>query len=176
MLARIFLLFLLPLMAQAQDRYRTQDGLTFSASTRTPEQMVAFYAARGFPEAMVREITASCFVTAGMQNRREEVVWLELDQWRFVDAAGQPVVRIDRPAWNRKWEALGAPQSARATFGWTQLPESRNLQPGESVGGNVAVVAPSGVFSLRARFRTASGKQIEIVVPELQCPRGNAKP
>lgn len=174
MFARIFCLLCLPLTVFAQERYPEHDGLAFGASTRTPEQTTAFYAARGFPEAMVRAIAATCFVTVGMQNRRDEVVWLELDQWRFIDAAGKPVPRIERPAWNQKWEAMGVPHSARATFGWTQLPESRDLQPGEPVGGNVAVVAPKGVFSLQARFRTASGKQIEFVAPGLTCPQGAA--
>lgn len=176
MLVRIFFLLCLPLTALAQERYPEREGLAFSASTRTPEQTTAFYAARGFPEAMVREIAATCFVTVGLQNRRDEVVWLELDQWRFTDAAGQPVARITRPEWNRKWESRQVPLSARATFGWTQLPEARDLQPGEPVGGNVAVVAPKGSFSLNARFRTASGKHIEIVVPGLSCPRQGAAP
>jgi len=173
MLARILLLFF-PLIALAQERMPLREGLAFSASTRTPEQTTAFYAARGFPEVMVREIAATCFVTVGLQNRRDEVVWLELDQWRFTDAAGKPVARITRPEWSRKWEAMNVPLSARATFGWTQMPESRDLQPGEPVGGNVAVVAPTSPFSLNARFRTASGKQIDIVVPGLQCPHHGA--
>lgn len=172
MFARIFFLLFLPLTVLAQERYPEREGLAFAASTRTSEQITAFYAARGFPEAMVREIAATCFVTVGMQNRRDEVVWLELDQWRFIDATGKLVPRIERPAWNKKWETMGVPHSARATFGWTQLPESRDLQPGEPAGGNVAVVAPAGPFSLQARFRTERGKQIEFVVPGLTCPHG----
>lgn len=175
MFARALLLFFIPLLAVAQDRLE-RDGVVFSASARTPEQMRAFYAARGFPESMIREITATCFVTAGVLNRRDDVLFLELAQWRFTDAAGKPVQRVERAVWDRKWAALNAPLASRATFGWTQLPESRDLQPGEPVGGNVALVAPSGPFVLHASFRTASGRQIEMSVPDLTCPREGAAP
>ena len=156
--------------------YRGQ-GIVLHASARTPEQMAAFYSARGFPENAVKALAQTCFVTAGMRNERKETVWLELANWRFVDAAGNEVRRLKRSDWDALWDQLKLPDASRATFGWTQLPETRDMQPDEDVGGNVPVVPPQGEFSLIARFPTGAsgkGKPIEIIVPGLSCPRDGA--
>lgn len=165
----------LPLLSAARERV-ADDALEFSVSVRQPEQLAAFYSARGLPPAAIDRITATCFVTAGIHNRSAQVVWLELADWRFETDAGQPVARVTREAWDRTWEQLNVPLAGRATFGWTQLPERRDLQPGEPVGGNVALVAPAGPFHLVARFRTGAdgaGVPITLRVEHLVCPKGS---
>lgn len=149
------------------------DTLEFSASARQPEQLAAFYSARGFPRAAIDQITANCFLTVGIHNRSGDVVWLELANWRFETGSGQPVARVTREQWDASWERLNVPLASRATFGWTQLPERRDLQPGEPVGGNIALVSPGEPFRLIARFRTGKdggGKPIELRVDHLVCP------
>lgn len=133
-------------------------GLELHAQTRTPDQMVAFYTGRGFPSAMLEPISHVCFLTVSMRHTRRDVVWLEPSRWRILDGAGNAVNRLDRDFWNRVWDTMQAPPASRATFGWTQLPESRDLQPGEPVGGNITIVAPSGAFSLEVRFSTGRDK------------------
>lgn len=148
--------------------------LELTASVRQPEQLAAFYSARGFTPEAVAAITRACFVTIGIYNHGPGVVWLEPARWRFETLEGAPVQRIDRESWESTWERLGLPLAARATFGWTQLPESRDLQPGEPVGGNVALMPPAGPFRLIARFRTGErgeGEPIELRVEGLSCPR-----
>lgn len=176
---RNFLFFLLawPVLALAADARVTREGLDFYISARTPEQTSAFYSARGLPLAAVQEIAKACFLTVGVHNRSADIVWLKLAAWRFADARGHAVARIHRAEWNARWRALQAPPGAQATFGWTQLPESRDLQPDETAGGNVPVVPPQGEFTLIAQFPTGAagtGKPIEIVVPNLSCPRADA--
>ena len=164
---------LLPFAASAADARVAREDVEFSLSIRTPEQQAAFYSARGFPESAIREITSTCFLTVGIYNRSRRVVWLELANWRITDASGKPVERITRDAWEQTWQRLDVPLASRATFGWTQLPESSDLQPGEPAGGNVAVVAPAGPFKVVARFRTGTegaGAPIEFVVKDLACP------
>lgn len=174
---RLLSIFLLcSTAAQAAEQPYAREGLTFSISARTPEQLRAFYSARGFPDAMIQEIVKTCFLTVGIQNRRNDVVWLELANWRMTDANGQTVRRISRPEWNQRWEQLSVPYASRATFGWTQLPESRDLQPGEPVGGNIAVDAPASTFTLIAQFRTEVGTAIDVVAPGLRCPNPEATP
>lgn len=171
----IALLLFLPLAAQAADARIARDGVVFSIGMRHAEGVTAFYAARGFPQTMLSAIGQSCFVGVGIHNERRDTLWLELANWRFTDAAGREVRRISRPEWDARWEKMNAPHASRTTFDWTQLPESRDLQPGEPVGGNVAVATPVGEFNLAARFRTGSGEVIEITVPGLRCP-DEAKP
>ncbi|MEO1766217.1 hypothetical protein [Thiobacter aerophilum] len=150
-----------------------QADLEFSISPRTPEQLMAFYAARGFPPAAVEVIAASCFLTVGIVNHGRDVVWLEPARWRFETLDGRPVRRLAREEWEARFERLAVPLAPRATFGWTQLPESRDLQPGEPVGGNVAVEPPAGPFRLIARFRTGAdgnGPPLKLRVEPLTCP------
>ena len=153
-------------------------GLAVHAQTRTPDQMTAFYAGRGFPASMLTPISHVCFLTVSLRHTRRDVVWLEPSRWRIVDAEGNPVPRLDRDFWNRVWETLQAPPASRATFGWSQLPESRDLQPAEPVGGNITIAQPTGAFTLEMHFATGKDKKgPEIVgsIPGLVClnPSGN---
>lgn len=166
----------MPLAANAAADRFTAHGAEFSIAVRPVEGTMAFYAARGFPRDMVRAIAGTCFVGVGIRNEREDVLWLELEHWRFSDAAGREVKRITRPEWDARWEGLGAPLAARATFDWTQLPESRDLQPGEPVGGNVALETPGGEFALTALFRTGTGETFQIQAPGLRCKPEGARP
>lgn len=171
--ASVWLLSLLsaygvPAAARAQ-----VDGLEFSVEPRTREQLVAFYSARGLPANAVDEIARQCFVTVGLRNTRKDVVWLIPARWRFVDdESGRALTRITRPQWQQAWQRLQVPASARNTFGWTQLPERRDLQPDEPVGGNVALKPPRGPFTLIAEFpigRADAKRSIRIRVPNLRC-------
>lgn len=157
-------------VAQAADTRIERDGVVFSIGPRNAQGVTAFYAARGFSQEMLAAIGRTCFVGVGIRNERRDTLWLELAEWRFAEPDGREVRRIARPEWDARWQAMDAPHAARATFDWTQLPESRDLQPGEPVGGNVALMPPAGEFALKARFRTGGGKLIEIGVPGLRCP------
>jgi hypothetical protein len=163
-------------VAAQEGRIRTEhEGLKLSAAPRTPDQISAFYLARGFPAAAVDELAAACFVTVGVRNERRDVVWLEPGRWRFVAENGEQVQRLDRAYWDGRWEVLSVPDRSRATFGWTQLPEVRDLQPGEPVGGNVALKPVAGPFALEARFSTGAdrrGPELVIRVPGLRCAAG----
>jgi hypothetical protein len=68
--------------------------------------------------------------------------------------------------------AYGLSQAHQSTFGWTQLPESRDLRQFEHVGGNVAVEWKDQPFKLIATFKTGAdktGKSKTITVENLTC-------
>ena len=160
------------LVCAAADASLTREGISISISARTPIQTRAFYSARGLPVAAVDEIARSCFLTVGVRNQRQETVWLDLTQWQFEDAAGKVLKRLQQEDWRRRWTALQLPLAAQATFGWTQMPELRDLQADESVGGNIPLVLSTTAFSLRARFalgERASARVVELVLPNLRC-------
>ncbi len=167
-----------PVFSFAADTRIVRDGLSFYLSARTPEQTDAFYSARGLPTNAVQAIAQTCFLTVGLHNRSADVVWLDLAHWRFTDASGREIARISLPEWTARWQKMSVPLAAQATFGWTQLPETRDMQPDEDVGGNVPLTPPpSGEFTLVARFPTGAegkGKPIIISVPGLTCPRVGA--
>ncbi len=145
---------------------------------RTPEQIAAFYEARGFPGRAVEVLAQSCFITAIIRNRSDDVVWLELDRWRFESPAGT-IERLDRAYWKARWQQLNVPQASRSTFGWTLLPEVRDLRPAEPAGGNVTLPQTDSTFGLEARFYTGadkSGEEIVVRFENLQCPQRGGAP
>ena len=171
-----FLLFLLCWIPPsfAADARLAREGVEIFISARTPEQVSAFYSARGLPPVALQELSKICFLTVSLHNRRTTTLWLEPAAWRFMDAQGKPITRVSRQEWTARWTTLQVPLAAQSTFGWTQLPESRDLYPEESVGGNIAILPSVGNFSLIARFRTGAegeGPALELTVPGLSCPR-----
>jgi hypothetical protein len=161
------------------NRNELHDGVSFRIAPGRPDAVAAFYEARGFPPPAIRALRESCFLSVVIRNQRSDVVWLELDRWRFIDDTGRAVERLARPYWDARWDRLGLPATNRATFGWTQLPEQRDLRPDEPVGGNVLVTPPPGRFRLEARFATGvnkSGPEIVVRVDDLICPTVSVEP
>ena len=148
--------------------------ILFVLMPRTPEQMAAFYEARGFPPAAIARIKATCFVTVHIENRSRQIIWMEPDTWKF-SSRGQPLQRLDSDYWNTQWDAIGLPQANRSTFGWTQLPAVRDLQPEESVGGNIVFPKTRGSFDLEAHLQTGQdrrGNQLNIRFENVNCTPG----
>lgn len=138
------------------------DGLYMLVRPSTPDQMAAFYEARGFPTAAIERLRRTCFVMAHIENRGREVIWLELKNWHFHTGRNE-VRRLERGYWDGVWNEIGMPQASRATFGWTQLPEERDLQPGEPVGGNVILPATDEPFTLQADFLTGKDRRAGMI-------------
>lgn len=163
----------------AADKMLARDGVELFVSARSAEQIRAFYGARGMPADALQELAKACFLTVGLKNGRTETLWLEPARWRLVDGEGKPIKRISRPEWTTRWTALNVPLAAQSTFGWSQLPESRDLYPQETVGGNISLLPPAGRFTLMASFRTGSngeGKLLELIMPNLSCSRTGENP
>ena len=146
----------------------------FVLMPRTPEQMAAFYEARGFPPAAIGKIKATCFVTVHIENHSQRVIWVEPHTWKF-SSKEQPLQRLDGNYWETQWDAIGLQQANRATFGWTQLPAVRDLQPDEPVGGNIVFPGTTGNFDLEAVLQTGKdrrGDPIEVRFENVACPPG----
>lgn len=148
------------------------EGLSFSVEARTADQLTAFYTARGLPADAVAEITRHCFLTVGIRNTRTDTVWLIPARWRFVDANGRSLKRVTRAQWQQTWQRLKVPAAAQTTFGWTQLPERRDLQPDEPVGGNIALAMSQTAFTLIAELPLGAAdakRALHVRVPNLRC-------
>jgi len=183
--ALLLLLACLPLTLPAapNGERRFDDGrVRVHLHPRTPEQIAAFYEARGFPRAMVARLRAQCFITTTVRNLSDDIVWLEPSRWEFRRADGRRVRRLNRAYWKARWAAMDAPLPARSTFRWTQLPESLDLRPGEGEGGNLILPRLTGRFSLIAHFPTGedrAGPPITVRFEGLRCaglPTARARP
>jgi hypothetical protein len=161
--------------ADAPDAYRHEDrALNLVMIPRTPQQMAAFYEARGFPKAARELIREACVITTGIQNKSDQVVWLELERWRFVSERSA-VKRIRRDYWRGQWARLDLPRAKRSTFEWTLMPEVRDLQPGEPVGANIMLEPTREPFTVEARFKTArdkAGPEITVRLENMRCAQG----
>ena len=138
---------------------------------RTREQMKAFYEGRGFPQPAIDAIAEACFMTVIITNKTDNVLWLELDNWRFHRNADN-LERLDRDFWSKRWENLSVPMANRSTFGWTLLPERRDLRAGEGVGGNITMAYTEQTFQLTANFPRGADKQVgsaAVQLNQLQC-------
>ena len=58
-----------------------------------------------------------------------------------------------------KWRKAHLPLAQQSTFGWTLMPEARDLRLDENVGGNIVLPWQSRPFTLRANFSTGADKQ-----------------
>lgn len=137
--------------------------------------MSAFYEARGFPPKATALLSGFCFVTVIIRNRSDKVVWLEPARWKIQTDQGRIVSPLAPEDWGRQWDKVGLPAAQRATFQWTQLPKSRDLQPHEPVGGNLTLRRFPGKFKLKMVFATGEerdGKPIRAEIPGLSCDAG----
>ena len=161
-----------------KERVVETEALNFRLIPRTPAQMAAFYEGRGFPGAALEEVKKTCFMTTIIRNKSDTVIWLEPKRWRFMTDKGE-LERLDRAYWRSKWRRLNIPQAKRSTFGWTLLPETRDLRPDEPVGGNIVLPLTDRPFSLEARFATGSdkrGKELIVQFDTLRCPQDEVQP
>lgn len=168
-------MLLLAINVQAADKTDVlsyQDELLqLRFSPRTAEQMSGFFEARGFPAAMIGELSQYCFFTVVIKNKSDKPLWLDLREWHFFSGE-QAVRRIPRNQWPPKWKTMNIPLSAQSTFRWTLLPEQLDLQVDESEGGNVILERSAKPFSLEARFALGeSGQKGErrVRIDDLSC-------
>ena len=136
-----------------------EDGEVFMRLVlRTPAQLSAFYHGREFNLAAINKILETCFVTPIIKNKTLDVLWLELNNWQF-SVDNQSIQRIKRDYWPERWREAELPQAQQSTFGWTLMPERRDLRLDESVGGSVVIPMQSRPFTLIAHFRTGANRQ-----------------
>jgi hypothetical protein len=170
-------LFITPGYAQQAPRpvpsgpWYEDDTVFIRIVQRSPEQLNAFYLGREFNQASIDRILETCFVTPIIHNKRFDVLWLELDNWQF-SRGEQQIPRIKRGYWPAKWQLTGLSQAHQSTFGWTLMPEVRDLRLDESVGGSVVIPLQSLPFTLTMNFHSGVDKQgplKTIVFKDLEC-------
>ncbi len=147
------------------------DAVFIRIVQRSPEQLAAFYLGREFNKASIEQILSTYFITPIIHNKAFDVLWLQLDHWQFSRGKKQ-IPRLKRDYWLEKWTKSGLPQAQRSTFGWTLMPEVRDLRVDESVGGSVVIPWQNRPFTLSMNFHTGADKQgpnETIVFQEIEC-------
>lgn len=166
----LLLLLLLPVSIQAEPDYES-DRLVVNLTPRTPQQIAAFYEARGFSDAMIGILREHCFITVFIENKTRDILWLDLDHWQFSNGDG-PIVRRDRHHWKARWQNMDVPLAHQSTFRWTLLPEQLGFLPDEREGGNIILPRDDQPITLSARFDTGEqreGEPIEVKLENVRC-------
>jgi len=141
--------------------------------TRSPKQIAAFYEGREFSKAAIKETNQFCFPAVIVINKTSDTLWLNLDNWTFVNG-DNPIKRIRRDYWKKRWLAINLSNAHQSTFGWTLMPEIRDLQVDEGVGGSIPIEMQSQPFTLHARFKTGQdkhGPEISVIMHNIPCPK-----
>ena len=142
--------------------------------TRSPKQIAAFYEGREFSKTAIKETNQFCFPAVIVINKTSDTMLLNLDDWTFLDGNKKPIKRIKRAYWKKRWQAIKLSNAHQSTFGWTLMPELRDLQVDEGVGGSIPIVMQSHPYTLRARFKTGQNKQgpeISVTMHNIPCPK-----
>jgi len=138
---------------------------------RTPEQMAAFYEARGFPKVAIRELGQMCFITTSLRNKSRDVIWMNLANWKFITKQG-PLKRFHRNELKARWQQIGLAQQYQSTFRWTLIPEVLDYRPDEREGGNIVLQRTDEPFSLQAQFVMGAeqqGETLSVQIDNLRC-------
>lgn len=138
---------------------------------RTKEQLSAFYHGREFQQNAIDEILKTCFITPLIRNKTFDALWVEADSWAF-SRDKKTIPRYKRDYWKKVWKDVGLSLAHQSTFGWTLMPETRDLRIDEGVGGSIAIPMQIKPFTLKARFNTGlikDGKPKIIEFKDISC-------
>ncbi len=161
-----------PLFAAEAPSYESSQ-LAIGFKSRTPEQIAAFYEARGFNKPMIDKLKQQCFITTWIHNKSSHVIWLDLSQWQFSNTTGV-IERHHRQYWETVWDEMQIPLAHQATFRWTLLPEALDFQPDEREGGNIILPRDDRPIQIQATFPTLAdktGTPITIKFSPLRCAK-----
>lgn len=149
------------------------DDLHIRLTPRAPQQMAAFYEARGFNKAMIDKIKQYCFITVFIQNKSNRVLWLDLTKWKFTRDHAE-IIRVNRPRLKELWQSMNIPLAHQSTFRWTLLPEQLDFRPNEREGGNIVLPWTDRPVSIQARFDTLadrSGAPVTVKLDNIRCQK-----
>lgn len=147
------------------------EQIEIQLAPRTPNQLMSFYEARGFPSEMIDILSRQCFITVRIHNKSKEIIWHDLANWQFSHNS-KPLTREHRNYWLDKWHSMNVPQASISTFRWTLIPETLDYLPDEEEGGNIILPRVQGPISVKASFATGDDKQgdvLSIEYNELYC-------
>lgn len=142
---------------------------------RSPKQIAAFYEGREFPKSAIQRLSQVCFIAAIIHNKTDDILWLDLNNWRFQRSSSttpQPIARITRDYWKKQWQQDKVDKASQATFSWTLLPDVRDLRADEGVGGNITLPMQNAPFSIIARFERGKDKQkpaLTVTLNKVRC-------
>ncbi|CRI67206.1 conserved exported hypothetical protein [Thiocapsa sp. KS1] len=131
-------------------------GVSLSLTQLLPDQVRAFYVARGFDLDDADVFAGACvYMTVLRNDTTPGTLDFRLSDWEVQhNEEVHPLPPLDD--WLAQWTARGVPDSARLAFRWAQFPSEQSYAPGEWNQGMLATGLPPGSrFDLIARWMIA---------------------
>ena len=144
-------------------------GVSVSLTQLLPDQVRAFYVARGFDLADADVFADACvYMTVLRNDTAPGEIDFRLSDWEVRhNEEVRPLPPLDD--WLAQWTARGVPDSARLAFRWAQFPSEQTYAPGEWNQGMLATGLPPGSrFDLIARWRIAD-QTYEVKLDDVHC-------
>jgi hypothetical protein len=144
-------------------------GVTVSLTQLLPDQVRAFYVARGFDLADADVFAEACvYMTVLRNDTAPGELGFRLSDWEVHhDGQIRSIPTLDE--WLTRWQERGVPDSAQLAFRWAQFPSEQRYAPGEWNQGMLATGLPPGSrFDLIARW-TIGDQTYEGRLDDVRC-------
>ncbi|MDH5446036.1 MAG: hypothetical protein OEY52_10790 [Gammaproteobacteria bacterium] len=161
-----------PAYAGNKNQYESEN-IRIRVIPRSPQQIAAFYEARGFQKNMLDKIKQYCFITIYVRNKGKHIIWHDLGKWTF-QAGTKKIQRIDRHQLKQTWQKMGIPLPHQSTFRWTLLPEQLDFRPEEGEGGNIVLPATNENIRITSQFnlyKNNSDDIVKLILDNIQCKK-----
>jgi hypothetical protein len=144
-------------------------GVELSLTQLLPDQVRAFYIARGFDLVDAEVFASACVYMTVLRNvSAAGEISFRLADWSLAeDSHEQALPSLD--TWLDRWEERGVPSAARLAFRWAQFPPEQSYARGEWNQGMLATgLAPGRRFDLIARW-TVDGQPYQGRLTDVAC-------
>lgn len=149
-------------------------GIQVRLTQISPDQVRAFYQARGFSTEAAERYAAECVFMTVVRNIGHTPIQHRLADWRY-ESAGQPPRAIRSKAeWEGLWKQQGVAESARIAFTWAQFPATQTFAPGDWNQGMTSYKVPhGGAFTLHFSWH-AGDKRYSGKLDQVRCADENS--
>jgi len=151
-----------------------RDGLKLELAPLAPDQVRAFFTARGFSSADAEHVVAAgCVfrsaIGSGFAKSDDPEVRAALAEWRVIPT-GEPSRSLrTREDWEKVWRERGVGEEPATAFYWSLFPTDQTFAPTDYNWGFLTFgLAPGTRFSVELRWSNA-GKSYNAQLEGLEC-------
>lgn len=158
-------------------------GLELKIAQMLPEQVHAFYLARGFSSTIASDIAANCMMQTVVKNTTSKetgkAITILLKEWqikqqRKSDDKAEHYSGIKlKETWNKEWEEDDISNAARVAFRWATFPTEQTFEPsGDYNWGMTSFgMAAGNTFDLNVIWHQG-GHQFNTWIHTISCAKG----
>lgn len=150
------------------------EGLGIQLTQLQPDQIRAFYLARGLSRTAVEQLAKTCFFQMEVRNSRSQgtpPIHLPLSAWRLVEPTGSRTVLLVTD-WLQKWGETTVSGPARIAFRWALFPARQTFHAGDRNWGMLSTGLETGsVFDLDVLWQSGE-EQRTVRMQRLRCADG----